>query len=298
MTVEIEPTVAAAPDGSVVRRGVWRTLRRRPTFWVCLVVVVALAVVAAWPQAFAGIFGAGDPYDCDLLQSALGPGQGHPFGTDLQGCDIYTGLVYGARSSLSIGLLTTALALAIAFVVGTTAGYRGGWVDSVLARVTDVFLGFPFILGAVILLNSTGDRSTLTISLVLGIFTWPTMARIIRTSVRQVCDAEFVAAARAMGMRSSRIVVRYVLPNALGPALAVATITVGGVIVAESTLTFLGVGLQAPSVSWGLQLASAQAQFREYPHMLLFPSLFLSVTVISLIALGDLIRDALDPRGR
>ncbi|MXG89563.1 ABC transporter permease subunit [Nocardioides sp. YIM 123512] len=294
----MEPSVTPAADGSVVRRGVWRTLRRRPAFWVCLVAVALLAVVAAWPAGFGGLFGGGDPYDCDLLESAVGPGPGHPLGTDLQGCDIYTGLVYGTRTSLSIGLLTTALALGIAFLVGTTAGYRGGWADSVLARVTDIFLGFPFILGAIIILNSTGDRSVLTVSVVLAIFTWPTMARIVRTSVRQVCDAEFVAAARAMGLRSSRIVVRYVLPNALGPTLAVATITVGGVIVAESTLTFLGVGLQAPSVSWGLQLASAQAQFQEHPHMLLFPSLVLSVTVISLIALGDMLRDALDPRGR
>ena len=294
-------TSTATPDPSTVlvaKRGVWRTVRRRPLFWICSVVIMVLAVLSLLPGFFAGLFGSGDPYDCDITLSGMPPEQGHAFGFDLQGCDIYTNVIYGTRTSLSIGVLTTALALAIAFVIGTIAGYYGGWLDSVLARITDIFLGFPFILGAVIVLNSTGERTVLTVSGVLALFSWPTLARLVRTSVRQVRDADFVQGALAMGFTTRRILLRYILPNTIGPALVVAAIMVGGVIVAESTLTFLGVGLQAPSVSWGLQLASAQSQFQEYPHMLLFPGLFLSVTVISVIALGDLLRDTLDPRNR
>ena len=284
--------------GAIGKRGVWRTLRRRPLFWACAVIVGVLAVLAVLPGPIAGLFGSGDPLDCDITLSADPPSSGHPFGTDLQGCDIYSNVVYGARTSLSIGLLCTAMALLVAVVVGTLAGYRGGWVDALLSRLTDVFLGFPFILGAIVVLNSTAERTVLVVAAVLALFSWPTMARLVRSSVRQVRDAEFVNGARAMGLPTSRILLRYILPNAVGPVLAVATIMIGSVIVAESTLTFLGVGLQAPSISWGLQLASAQARFQNYPYMLLFPSLFLSATVIALIALGDLLRDALDPRTR
>ncbi|GAA2018336.1 ABC transporter permease [Nakamurella flavida] len=288
----------AAATGGMGKRGVWPTLRRRPLFWACAVVVGLLGLLSVLPGPIAGLFGNGDPRDCDITLSADAPSSGHPFGTDLQGCDIYSNVIYGARTSLSIGLLCTAMALLVAIVVGTLAGYRGGWLDGLLSRLTDVFLGFPFILGAIVVLNSTADRTVLVVSAVLALFSWPTMARLIRSSVRQVRDAEFVHGARAMGLPTSRILLRYILPNAIGPVLAVATIMIGSVIVAESTLTFLGVGLQAPSISWGLQLASAQARFQNYPYMLLFPSLFLSATVIALIALGDLVRDALDPRTR
>ncbi|MET3805527.1 ABC-type dipeptide/oligopeptide/nickel transport system permease subunit [Nakamurella sp. UYEF19] len=283
---------------AVTRRGFWRAVRRRPTFWLCSVVIGLLALISLAPGWFAGWFGSGDPADCDLLSSALGPAAGHPFGYDLQGCDIYSGVIYGTRTSVSVGVLTTAACLVVALVLGTVAGYFGGWVDSVLARLTDVFLGFPFLLGAVVVLGSLNDRGPVTVSLVLALFSWPSMARLVRTCVRQVRDAEYVMSARAMGLRNSRILLRYVLPAAMGPVFALSTILVGAVIVAESTLTFLGVGLQSPSISWGLQLASAQAQFDNYPHMLVFPSVFLTVTVLSLIALGDLLRDVLNPRTR
>ncbi|SDP37184.1 oligopeptide transport system permease protein [Nakamurella panacisegetis] len=283
---------------TVTRRGFWRSVRRRPTFWICAVVIGLLALISLAPQWFAGWFGNGDPTDCDLLSSALPPEAGHPFGLDLQGCDIYSGVIYGTRTSVSVGVLTTVLCLIVALLLGTVAGYFGGWVDSVLARLTDVFLGFPFLLGAVVVLGSLNDRGPVTVSLVLALFSWPSMARLVRTCVRQVRDAEYVMSARAMGLRTGRILLRYVLPGAMGPVLALSTILVGAVIVAESTLTFLGVGLESPSISWGLQLASAQAQFDNYPHMLVFPSVFLTVTVLSLIALGDLLRDALNPRTR
>ena len=289
---ETEADPVAAP------RGVWRSLRRRPLFWVCATVLGVLLLVALRPSWFAGWFGQPDPRACDLADSALRPGGSHVFGTDVQGCDVYANVVYGTQASLTVGVLATALALAVALVVGTAAGFYGGIADRVIARLTDVFLGFPFLLGAVVVLTSIGTRSPVTVALVLALFSWPTMARLVRGSVRAVRDAPYVEAARAMGLRDRRILARYVLPNSIGPVLAVATTMVGGVIVSESTLTFLGLGLRAPSISWGLQLSSAQTFFQTSPHMLLFPAIFLTVTVLAVITLGDVLRDVLDPRGR
>jgi oligopeptide transport system permease protein len=234
---------AAGTPAPAARRGAWRTLRRRPLFWVAAAVLTVLALVAVLP-----------------------PGGGHVLGTDVQGCDVWANVVFGTRASLTVGLLCTALALAVALVVGTLAGYYGGLLDRIVARLTDVFLGFPFLLGAVVVLTSVGTRSAVTVALVLALFSWPTMARLVRGSVRTVRDAPYVEAARAMGLPDRRIIARYVLPNALGPVLAVATTMVGGVIVAESTLTFLGLGLNAPSISWGLQLAAHAGGARRRAH--------------------------------
>lgn len=289
---EVDADAAAAP------RGVWRTLRRRPLFWLCAGVLGLLLLIAVAPSWFAGWFGQPDPRACDLADSALRPGGDHVFGTDVQGCDVYANVIYGTQASLTVGVLATAVALLVALVVGTAAGFYGGFADRLIARLTDVFLGFPFLLGAVVVLTSIGSRSAVTVALVLALFSWPTMARLVRGSVRAVRDAPYVEAAKAMGLRDRRIIARYVLPNSIGPVLAVATTMVGGVIVSESTLTFLGLGLRAPSISWGLQLSSAQTYFQTSPHMLLFPSIFLTVTVLAMITLGDVLRDVLDPKGR
>lgn len=294
------PTSAALQEhvDQVAPRGVWRTLRRRPLFWACAVTLSALVALALVPSWFAGWFGQPDPRVCVLGDSAQAPSATHVFGTDLQGCDVYANVVFGTRNSLSVGLLCTAASLVVALVLGTLAGHYGGWLDRLVSRLTDVFLGFPFLLGAVVVLTSVGSRSPVTVALVLALFSWPTMARLVRSSVRSVRTADHVEAARAMGFTDLRILTRYVLPNAIGPVLAVSTIMVGSVIVAESTLTFLGLGLRAPSISWGLQLASAQSHFQTAPHMLLFPSLFLTITVLAMITLGDILRDTLDPQSR
>lgn len=298
-TTALATTPAAAePAATLVRRGVWRTLRRRPLFWACAVVLAAITLVAAAPGWIAGWFGQPDPRACDLTLSAQPPSAAHVFGTDLQGCDVYANVVHGTRNSLVVGLLCTAVALAVALALGTLAGYCGGWADRLVSRLTDVFLGFPFLLGAVVVLTSVGTRSAVTVALVLALFSWPGLARLVRTSVRTVRNAEHVEAAHAMGLPTHRILLRYVLPNAVGPVVAVVATLVGGVIVAEATLTFLGLGLRAPSISWGLQLASAQSHFQTAPHMLVFPSLFLTVTVLAMVTLGDVLRDTLDPQGR
>lgn len=297
-TLTATAATEVAADAPAAPRGVWRTLRRRPLFWLCAGVLGVLLLIAVAPSWFAGWFGQPDPRACDLSDSALRPGGEHVFGTDVQGCDVYANVIYGTQASLTVGVLATAVALLVALVVGTAAGFYGGIADRLIARLTDVFLGFPFLLGAVVVLTSIGTRSAVTVALVLALFSWPTMARLVRGSVRAVRDAPYVEAAKAMGLRDRRIIARYVLPNSIGPVLAVATTMVGGVIVSESTLTFLGLGLRAPSISWGLQLSSAQTYFQTSPHMLLFPSIFLTVTVLAMITLGDVLRDVLDPKGR
>jgi len=286
----IEPTAA------IVGKRSWGRALLTPSFLVPAVVLAILILIAVLPGPIAGIFGHGDPHACDLGRSTDGPASGHPFGFDLQGCDVYANVIYGTRSSLSVGLLTTVLAMAVALVVGTAAGMFGGWLDTVLSRLTDIFLGFPFLLGAVVVLGSVGERSVLTVSLVLALFGWPTMARLTRGAVRGVRGAEFVQAGQAMGLSTWRIVTRYVLPSSISPVLVLATITVGGVIVSESSLTYLGIGLQPPAVSWGLELSAASGNFERAPHMLIFPALFLVITVLAIIGLGDALRTALDPK--
>jgi ABC-type dipeptide/oligopeptide/nickel transport system permease subunit len=296
MTDSFANITASGLAGVPLRRNPLRALLGQVSFWIPAGVLAILCVIALFPSLFAGLFGNGDPRVCDLGSSGKPPTDGHPFGFDLQGCDVYANVIFGTQASISIGVLTTVLAVLIAVVVGTLAGLYGGALDWVLSRVTDIFLGFPFILGAVVVLNTIGDRSVVSVSLVLAMLGWGTMARIVRGSVRSVRSADFVLAARTMGLGTWRVVTKYVLPNSLAPLFVVATITVGATIVAESTLTFLGIGLKAPSISWGLQLARAASQFQNSPHLLVFPAAFLAVTVLSIITLGDSLRAALDPR--
>ena len=295
-----EPATVAI-DGNLDRattQGLWATLRGRIQFWVSVVLLGILVVIAAVPGMISGFFGESDPRACDLLDSNRPPGPGHPFGTDVQGCDVLANVLFGTRTSLFIGLATTVMCLVIAITLGTLAGYLGRWVDAVIARSADIVLGFPFLLGAIIVLNTAPDRSPLLLSAVLAFFSWPTFARLIRSSVKEVREREFVQAAHAMGFSQIRVVLSHVLPNSLAPTLAIAATMVGGVIGAEATLTFLGVGLVPPTISWGVQLSTAQSYFQLAPNTVVFPSIFLTITVISLIMLGDALRDALDPRGR
>ncbi len=297
-----EPTTAVATEtttaGRATTQGLWATLRGRVQFWISVVLLSALTVIALIPGVIAGLFGESDPRACDLGASNQPPGPGHPFGTDVQGCDVLANVLFGTRTSLIIGLATTAMCLVIAIVLGTLAGYIGRWVDALVARTADVVLGFPFLLGAIIVLNMAPERTPLLLAAVLAFFSWPTFARLIRSSVKEVREREFVQAAHAMAFSQGRVVLRHVLPNSLAPTLAIAATMVGGVIGAEATLTFLGVGLVPPAISWGVQLSTAQSYFQLAPNTVIFPSIFLTITVISLIMLGDALRDALNPRSR
>lgn len=279
-------------------RGVWADLRRRPIFWLSAAVLAVFLVVTLLPGPIAGIFGHGDPRACDLARSGGGPEPGYPFGFDVQGCDIWANAIYGARASIMVGFLATAITLTIAMVMGTAAGLGGKVVDWIITRLNEIFLGFPLLIAAIIVLNMLGTRNVWTVSIVLGVFGWPMMARLVRTSVISVRNADYVVAARTMGLGRARVIFKYVLPNSLQPVLVLATISVGSVIVAESVLTYLGIGLSPPAISWGLQIAAGSRVFQTDPHILFLPSVLLALTVISIVALGEEMRAAVDPRER
>ncbi|HWB72786.1 MAG TPA: ABC transporter permease [Egibacteraceae bacterium] len=272
----------------------WRQLRRNPLFLVSATFIAVFVIMAVRPSLFTDA----DPRACDLASSLLRPSARHWFGFDLQGCDYYARVLYGARVSVFVGIVTTGFALLIAVVGGSLAGYYGGLVDTLIARVTDVWYAVPEILFAIVILSVLGTRGLRQVTIVLVVLFWRTMLRLMRSSVLSAKEMDYVQAARALGAGDLRILARHILPNAIAPVVVYATITVGIVIAVEATLSFLGVGLQLPAISWGLMINVAQSYLLQAPHLLLFPALFLSVTVFSFILMGDALRDALDPRLR
>jgi len=272
----------------------WRELRRKPSFVISAVLIILMVIMAIFPTLFTSI----DPRDCSLLNALQPPSSEHWFGTDLQGCDYYARTIHGARASVVIGLVVTFFATLIAVTLGSIAGYKGGGIDSVLSRFTDVMFAIPLILAAIVFLNALGSKGIWTVCAVLIVFGWPTMLRLMRSSVLSVRELDYVDAARALGASDWRIITRHVLPNGITPVIVYATITIGVVIAVEATLSFLNVGLQLPAISWGLMISTARTRILASPHLLFFPGLFLSVTVFAFILMGDALRDALDPKLR
>lgn len=271
-------------------------LGRSPLVWIALVILVILAAMAIAP----GLFTSVDPQRCILLNSRKPPVYGSWFGFDIQGCDVFARTVYGARASLSVALLATIGSTLIGGALGLIAGLKGGVVDAVISRVTDVVLGLPTLLGAIVILATLGSSGSgvLRLALVLSLLGWATEARLMRASVLQARNADYVDAARAAGAGSLRIALRHVLPNAVAPLLVLATLSLGGYVGTEATLSYLGLGLQPPVISWGTAISDAQPYLASAPHMLLFPSLILTITVLSLVLLGEAVRRAFDPRSQ
>ncbi|MFG2090691.1 MULTISPECIES: ABC transporter permease [unclassified Spirillospora] len=296
---EAEAEALAAAGGEIGRASLWddawRDLRRRWVFWGSVSILAVVASMAAFPGLFTG---RAANEGCDPNLAKLGPSGEHWFGTDLAGCDYYAHVVHGARPTLQIGVAVTLFALLIALVFGMLAGYYGGLPDALIARITDVFFGLPFVLGGTVILVAFPGHGVGAMTLVLVLLGWTTMIRIMRGQVISVRDADYVQAARLLGASDPRIMMRHILPNAIAPVIVIATLNVGNVIVGEATLDFLGVGLQYPQVSWGLQLGQAKDVFMTDPHLLIFPAAFLSATVLSFLMLGDAVRDALDPKLR
>lgn len=302
-----EADVGADERTTSLTRDAARHLARRPLFWIVIVVIAAYAAMAVVPAAFVAPSPAThDPRDCSLrsddgsYQDRLPPSAEHWFGTDLQGCDYYARVVYGARASMAVGLLVVLIGGAVAIVLGGIAGYTGGWVDTGVSRLIDVFLGFPLIVAAILLLTAIGgdQRSIPEVALVLGLLSWPLATRLFRSSVQQTRSTSYVDAARSMGSSGARTVARHVLPNSLTPLLVYGALAIGAALVAEAGLAFLGIGLSAPTISWGQMINSARDRLEESPHLLFFPGLFLTVAILAFLGLGDLLRHALDPKGR
>lgn len=278
----------------------WRDLRRRPLFLVSALLIVVVLLVAAFP----GMFTSADPRSGDLTNHFLEkPNLGHVFqpdwfGYDRQGRSVYARVVYGARNSIMVGFGVTVLVTLFGGLVGMLAGYFGGIWDSILSRLTDVFFGIPFLLGAMVVLNAFTERNVWVITGALAFLGWTQIARVMRGAVIVTRHADYVVAAKALGAGTKRILFRHILPNAIAPVIVIATIALGTYIVAESTLSFLGLGFGGDALSWGGDISDALNDIRNNPHTLIFPAGMLSLTVLAFIMMGDAVREALDPKLR
>ncbi|WP_027341719.1 ABC transporter permease [Hamadaea tsunoensis] len=276
----------------------WRELRRNALFWIALAIVLVILVMACWPS----LFTSADPNSCSLNNQMAGPSAGAPFGYDFQGCNVWAHAVYGTRNSLLIGAGAAILAGVLAMVIGMIAGFFGGWIDAVVSRIVDIVLAIPLLLGAIVLMkripsDSQSLRLTALIG-ILGVLGWTTAARVVRSSVITAKQQDYVSAARMLGAGNGRIMWRHIMPNVLAPFLVIITIALGAFIASEATLSFLGVGLKPPSISWGSDIATARVHMREKITPLAVPSVFLALTVLAFIMLGDAIREAFDPKLR
>ena len=308
-----EPQLLDPPDGppAAVEAGTdiegrspwvlaWQRLRHDRVAMVSLVVIVLIVVMAIVAPVFAAITGHG-PNE-QFRQTGLSPdglpvAPNHEFwlGTDDLGRDILVRLVYGARVSLVVGVAATALTVVVGVVVGLAAGFLGGVVDTVLARLVDVVLSVPFLLVAIALVSVTGPSLSITV-LVIGFFSWASVARIVRGQVLSIREREYVEAAHSLGAGDLRIMFVDVLPNVLAPVIVYTTLLIPVVIVAQATLSFLGLGLPPPTADWGGMISDAQNYYRTSWWFIVFPGAALLITTLAFNLFGDGVRDAFDPR--
>jgi len=277
--------------GASLWRDAWIRLRKNRLAIFGLVVLVfmtATAVLAPWIAPYS--------YEVqDLNLGAAPPSADHWFGTDVFGRDLLTRIMYGGRISLTVGFLATAVSLFLGVFWGTVSGFSGGRVDSVMMRTVDILYALPFIIFVILLMVVFG-RNLFLLFMAIGAVEWLTMARIVRGQVLSIRKQEFIEAAIVTGISRWRVITRHVIPNVLGPIIVYTTLTIPSVMLLEAFLSFLGLGVQPPMSSWGLLISYGVESMEEYPWVLIFPGLTLSVTLFSLNFLGDGLRDALDPK--
>ena len=254
--------------------------------YICTLIIVALVTPFIAPYNYA---------DQNLALGASPPSPEHLLGTDTLGRDLLTRMMYGSRISLMVGFLATSVALVIGVIWGTIAGSSGGKTDALMMRIVDTLYGIPFII-LIILLMVIFGRNLILLFLAIGAVEWLTMARIVRSQVLNLSKQEFILSAQAMGVTKINIIFRHLIPNAMGPVIVYATLTVPQIMLLESFLSFLGLGVQPPLSSWGLLIRDGAVSMEEYWWLLIFPSLAFSLTLFSLNFIGDGLRDAIDPR--
>ncbi|HVZ92173.1 MAG TPA: ABC transporter permease subunit [Rhizomicrobium sp.] len=282
----------------------WRRLLRNRAAVASIVILAAIAlvaIVAPWLSPYA--------YDAvDYNQISCAPawwpgstlchaGPGHWLGTDSIGRDLFVRILYGARVSLAVGLVATLVSLVIGVAYGAAAGYLGGRIDSVMMRLVDILYSLPFIF-FVIILMVVFHRNFYLLFIAIGAVEWLTMARIVRGQTLSIKQKEFIEAARASGVGGLGIVLRHVVPNVIGPVIVYVTLTIPAVILSESFLSFLGLGIQEPLTSWGVLIADGTNQMETAPWLLIFPAAFMAITLFCFNFIGDGLRDALDPKDR
>ncbi len=292
MNTEQTALLVEAEDGASLWHDAWLRLRKNRaavTGGVVLVIMVVLAILTPWIA----------PYGYEAQNLDLGatpPSAAHWLGTDIFGRDLLTQILYGGRVSLAVGFIATAVALVIGVTWGAVAGYVGGRIDSVMMRFVDILYALPFMIFIILLMVVFG-RNILLLFLAIGAVEWLTMARIMRTQVQSLRQQEFVEAAISLGLPPSAIIFKHIIPNALGPIIVYTTLTIPSVMLLEAFLSFLGLGIQPPQTSWGLLISYGAETMEEYPWLLIFPGMALTITLFSLNFLGDGLRDALDVRG-
>jgi oligopeptide transport system permease protein len=283
-----------AEQGTSLWRDAWRRLLRNRMAVASGVLLLLIGVVTILAPVLPGL---ADPTAQHLERGASGPSWQHPFGTDMLGRDLLSRVVWGGRISILVGLVATLVSFLVGVSYGAIAGFFGGRVDNVMMRFVDVLYSLPYMF-LVILLMVYFSRSILMLFVALGLVQWLTMARIVRGQVLSIKQQEYVEAARSIGTSNLAIIFRHVIPNALGPIIVYATLTVPAVMLQEAFLSFLGLGVQPPAASWGTLVNDGAAVIAFFPWLSLFPGLALALTLFSLNFLGDGLRDALDPHLR
>lgn len=285
------PAAVALPAAPTAPRRSWRRLGRNPSAVAgALIVGVLLGVALAAP-----LIAPRDPLQNDLGNALRPPASpGFPLGTDNLGRDIFSRVVWGSRISLTVGIAVQSTAVVAGTLLGLIAGFYGRWADDIVWGTTSVMLALPRLLFAMAIVAALGP-GLLNLFIALGIVGWPTLCRVVRAQTLALCGRDFVEAARAVGATDLRIIARHILPNALGPIVVLATIGMGRAILAEASLSFLGLGIQPPTPSWGTMMSRGQAYIWTAPWLLLFPGLAVFIAVLGLNLLGDGLRDLLDP---
>ena len=277
-------------------RSQWRLAAERFGAHRLAVVSIFVLLALALLSAFAPLISPYDPERTRLLDIYERPSAIHPFGTDSLGRDLATRILYGGRVSLSVGVLAVTVAISFGTLVGMLAGYYGRWVDTVLMRFVDMMFSFPRLFLLIIFGVFFKGMTLGVIVLVLGLLSWMTTSRLVRAQFLSLKEREFVVAARSVGVKDMRIILRHLLPNALAPIIVAATLGVASAIISESTLSFLGLGIQPPTPSWGNMLRDATSDMEKAPWLAIFPGLAIFLAVVAINFIGDGLRDALDPR--
>jgi len=288
LTVAAEPATVSSP-GQL--RLAWERFRRHRLAMVGLVVLGSLVTAAV----LANVVSVYDPDLPDVEAIRQPPSLAHPMGTDQIGRDQLTRLLHGGRFSLQVGLFATLVSILIGTSIGALAGFYGGTLDNALMRLTDLMFTVPRLL-VLLLIGAIFKTTLLLIIVLLGATSWMAVARLVRASFLSLREKEFVEAARSVGVRDARLIIRHILPNALGPVIVAATLGVAGAILVESTLSYLGYGVQPPTPTWGNMLQNAQSEMYAAPWLAIFPGLLIFVTIMAINFVGDGLRDALDPR--
>ena len=274
----------------------WKRLKKNKlavigAIWILFVIVVALTADLWAPQLL------GSPTDIDTTtvaqSSKLPPSLEHPFGTDATGRDQLVRVIYGARVSLAVGVIATIISTAIGLVMGALAAFYGGWFDTIIMRLADMFLAIPYTLFVITMLAVIG-QGIQNVFIAIGVLGWPSIARVFRSAILSVKENDYVDAARAMGASDLRIIARHIFPNSVASIVVYATMNIGGAILTESALSYLGMGVTPPTPSWGIMIQDGQTFLQTQPWLMIMPGLAILTTVLAFTLLGDGLRDALD----